>query len=131
MSKSHDWAWNELEENDRAACRTCGLVIPKCKPFDEVPKQAKRDPGGCPHTQFSANVAVNRIEDKGQFMADIRVECTDCGTPFQFLGLEPGIDTHGARVSLDGLEARIALTPNGVAPNPLQRLSFNVNKFDG
>jgi len=71
------------------------------------------------------------LEDKGgAFMAEITIVCGDCGIPFQFLGLEPGIDTQGARVSIDGLEANIAICPQGAKPSPLQRMAFNVNKFD-
>lgn len=85
----------------------------------------------CEHKNFEAKVAVARLEDTGQFMAEITVRCTECDVPFQFLGLEAGIDTQGAKVSLDGLEARIAIVPEGARPNPLQRMAFNVNRFDG
>lgn len=84
----------------------------------------------CQHKNFAAKVTVNRLEDSGGFMADIAIECTQCGTPMEFLGLQPGIDTQGARVSIDGTEARIALSPRGSKPNPLQRLAFGINKFD-
>lgn len=80
----------------------------------------------CPHLAFAATVNVARLEDTGQFMAEVRVRCTDCGLPFQFLGLEAGIDLHGARVSVNGLEANLAIAPQGKAPSPLDRLIFNV-----
>lgn len=85
---------------------------------------------GCKHENFHAKVDIDRLEDTGQFMAGITVKCTQCNKPFQFLGLEPGVDTGGARVSVDGLEARIAICPEGARPNPLQRMSFNINRFD-
>ncbi|WP_439392342.1 hypothetical protein ACRQ5Q_22365 [Bradyrhizobium sp. PMVTL-01] len=85
----------------------------------------------CKHMNFAAQVNVARMEDTGQFMADITVRCSECNVPFQFLGMEAGIDTHGARVSVDGLEARIAICPQGARPNPLQRMAFNVKRFDG
>lgn len=85
----------------------------------------------CAHKDFHAEVHVIRLEDTGGFMAEITVKCTQCGIPFQFRGLEPGLDTHGARVSIDGLEARIAICPQGSRPSPLQRMAFNVNKFEG
>lgn len=84
----------------------------------------------CKHEDFHARVGVARLEDTQQFMAEITVECSQCKTKFQFLGLEPGIDTQGARISIDGLEARIAIVPNGSRPSPLQRMAFNVNKFE-
>lgn len=82
----------------------------------------------CKHMNFEANVAVARIEDKGRFMAEIRVHCKDCGVPFQFMGLKPGLDFNGATVSLDGLEANIGIHPQGQQPNPLQQLmGYSIN----
>lgn len=85
----------------------------------------------CKHMNFAAKVEVSRLEDTGQFMAAVTIRCVECAKPFQFLGLEPGIDLQGARVSLDGLEANIAICPEGVRPSPLQRMSFGVERFQG
>jgi hypothetical protein len=82
----------------------------------------------CRHEDFKANVRVARLEDSGRFMAEITVRCSQCDKPFQFLGLEPGVDLDGARVSIDGLEANIAIAPEGARPNPLQRMSFGVRR---
>jgi len=86
---------------------------------------------------FKAFVDVHRLvdgKDTGTvtgYTADVRIECADCGKPFQFLGLEPGVDTAGARASIDGLEAHLAICPHDERPNPLQRMAFNIRKFDG
>ena len=85
----------------------------------------------CEHHNFKAAVKVARLEDSGQFMAEVTVMCSDCSKPFQFLGLEPGLDLQGARVSIDGLEANLAICPEGAKPSPMQRMAFNINKFDG
>lgn len=85
----------------------------------------------CAHLNFDAQNKVARLEDSGQFNLEVTIHCTDCGTKFQFLGLEPGIDLGGARVSVDGLEARLAICPQGEQPNPFQRMQFNINRFDG
>lgn len=85
----------------------------------------------CKHPEFDASVGVARMEDTGEFNAEITIKCRACGMPFQWLGLEPGIDTQGARVSVDGIEARIAICPFGSRPNPMQRMMFNIAKFDG
>lgn len=90
----------------------------------------------CPHLEFAASVGVGRLtQTEGGpvtgYVAEIRVNCRDCGKPFQFLGLEAGYDSQGARVSLDGLEANIALTPEGEKPNPFQRISYNISSFNG
>lgn len=87
----------------------------------------------CKHNKnhrVEAKIACFENVENG-FMAEIRIFCGDCGHPFQFQGLEPGIDTHGARVSIDGLEANIAIFPDGARPSPLRRMAFNVKKFDG
>lgn len=65
----------------------------------------------CKHMEFSANVAVNRFEDSGGFMADVRICCKDCGQPFRFLGLPMGLHFGGATVGADGTEARLAICP--------------------
>ena len=85
----------------------------------------------CTHEDFAAKVGVARLEDTGQFIAEITISCSQCGLPFEFLGLAPGVDTQGATVSVDGQEARIAIVPKGARPNPLQRMSFGIRKFDG
>lgn len=80
----------------------------------------------CPHMNFRANVTVNRIEDRGAFAADVRVWCADCNLPFQFLGLEAGLDMQGARVSVDGLEARMAICPQGQSPSPFDNILLKI-----
>ncbi|MFK8398124.1 hypothetical protein M2D07_006385 [Pseudomonas sp. BGr12] len=85
----------------------------------------------CKHNNFDAAVGVARIEDKGRFMAEIRISCRDCGVPMQFMGLTPGLNYDGANVSLDGLEANIGIHPRGQRPNPLQALlGYTVSKHN-
>jgi len=76
----------------------------------------------CEHHNFDADVRVARIEDKGRFMAEIRITCRDCGTPMQFMGLAPGLNFNGATVSLDGLELNVGIHPQGERPSPFQQL---------
>lgn len=73
----------------------------------------------CKHMNFEASCKVARLEDSGRFMFEATVRCTECKKPFQFLGLQPGLDMNGARVSLDGLEINVAICPQGVRPTPL------------
>lgn len=86
----------------------------------------------CQHEDFEARVAVARLEPTKatgatamHFMAEVRIHCTQCKRPFQFLGLDPGIDLGGARVSIDGLEANIAICPQGEQPSALDRIAVN------
>lgn len=85
----------------------------------------------CKHMEFDAMVRVARLEDSGQFMADITVKCRECGIPMQFLGLEPGLDLQGARVSVDGLEAHLAIAPLGTQPSPLDRIQYAIRTGTG
>lgn len=84
----------------------------------------------CAHMNFEAACAVARIEDTGRFDIEVKVRCSDCGTQFQFLGLEPGYNPNGANVSIDGEAARLAILPRGAVPNPLQRMVHGKTRFD-
>lgn len=82
----------------------------------------------CKHMNFHAQVNVARLEDSGRFMAEVRIRCAECNRPFQFMGLEPGVDLSGARVSVNGLEANLAICPQGQEPSPLDRIILNVGR---
>lgn len=82
----------------------------------------------CAHKNFSANVSVSRLEDSGRFMAEVTIHCSDCGEPFQFLGLEPGVHLGGARVSIDGLDACLAIAPNSQVASPLARMTAGMKQ---
>ena len=80
----------------------------------------------CFHKNFQATVDVSRISTNGgeddkpdTFAADVRIKCGDCGEPFKFLGLRSGLDLAGARVSVDGMEARLAIWPANEEIRPL------------
>lgn len=73
----------------------------------------------CKHENFSADVAVARLSDVGKFVSDIKIHCADCGIPMQFKGVAAGYNADGAAVSIDGLELRIGICPQGAEPNPL------------
>ncbi len=75
----------------------------------------------CKHEAFNIDCKVARLEDVGKFQLDIKVICLQCKTPFQFKGLKIGLDLNGAMMSVDSLEARLAIVPSGVEPSPLQR----------
>ena len=84
----------------------------------------------CKHLNFSCNVDVNRIEDIGRFVADVRITCDDCGIPFRFIGLPAGMDYNGACVSVDATEARLAIAPKGEVLSELEGgvVGFSVRK---
>lgn len=70
----------------------CRCTPNKRTPFCGAPgcEWPKQKPRPCQHKDFRANVAVNRLEDTGRFMADVTINCSQYGLPFLFLGLEPG-----------------------------------------
>jgi len=67
----------------------------------------------CPHESFYGNFNINRFEDTGRFSADITIKCATCGEPFRFLGLAAGLDFDKPMVSIDGLELRAPIQPQG------------------
>ena len=64
------------------------------------------------HEDFNAYVVVNRLEDSGAFVADIRVKCAQCELPFEFPGLPVGLSCANVTVSWDGQELRVPLKPS-------------------
>lgn len=76
----------------------------------------------CAHHNFECDCKVARMEDSSRFMLEVKVRCTECGKPFQFLGLQPGLDFEGARVSVDGLELNVGISPEGARPSPLANM---------
>lgn len=76
----------------------------------------------CPHLSFYSVVRVARLEDIGRFVAEVKIRCRVCDTPFQFLGMPPGFNYEAPTVSLDGLEADLPICPQGAQPTPLQGL---------
>lgn len=86
---------------------------------------------GCEHLNFAAEVDVHRLTKQDDpatvtgFMTDVRIRCAECGRRFQFLGLDAGVDLGGAKVSIDGLEAHLALCPQGEQPSVLDRIAVH------
>lgn len=75
--------------------------------------------GPCLHSEFYANANVIRLTDHPEnpadrFALDLRVHCTECGTPFRFIGLPGGSNFEGATVSADGYEARLSIRPGAI-----------------
>jgi hypothetical protein len=87
----------------------------------------------CQHNKnhrVEAKIACFKDRPNG-FMAELRIFCGDCGKPCRDPAPIRETGTQGARVSIDGLEASIAISPEGALPSPMQRMSYNINKFDG
>ncbi len=82
----------------------------------------------CDHKHFYAAVDVTRLTDRdgrvSSFNADVKIRCADCGRQFQFLGLPAGVNLAGATASIDGLEARLAICPQGEKPSVLDNIGM-------
>ena len=75
----------------------------------------------CKHEAFHVAANIHGFEDTGGFLAEIRINCRQCGHPFQFMGLELGLNLNGAAMDVDGQEARLAIAPVGEIPQPLDK----------
>lgn len=80
----------------------------------------------CQHGKFRANVRVTSLEGVEGFTADITISCAECGEPFRFLGVEAGSSPHFPRVSVDGLELRAPIAPQGM-PTRATKATFDVS----
>ena len=85
----------------------------------------------CLHEDFRAEVGVHRLTSSEQgpvtgYMSEVRIWCAQCGLPFEFQGIEPGINLRGATVSIDNQEAHLAIVPHGTEPTPLDIIGFSI-----
>jgi hypothetical protein len=67
----------------------------------------------CKHEVFLARVEVNRLVDTGCFSADVTIMCKVCKEPFRFLGVPAGSSYEWPMVSVNGLELRAPIEPQG------------------
>lgn len=67
----------------------------------------------CAHENFTASVAVNRMEDTHPmaFVAHVKISCVACGEPFRFLGVKGGHSWKHPTASIDGLELCAPIQP--------------------
>jgi len=87
------------------ACRDIKSAIQDMKPPE--PDAA------CDHHICEAHVEIVNLTDTGRFSASVRVKCSTCGEPFRFLGLKAGLSPYEPLVSIEGLEARLPIEPEG------------------
>jgi hypothetical protein len=71
------------------------------------------DPSACTHPDFRSFVNVGRFEDTGRFLAEVLIYCATCGSPFRFLGVPAGIHWERPAASIDSLELRAPIEPEG------------------
>lgn len=79
-----------------------------------------RRPADCAHENFRCYADVNRIQKSELepetivcFTLDLKIFCTECGQPLEFVGLPLGMSYYRPTTSIDGLEARIPMVVPG------------------
>lgn len=105
----------EKEDGDEAP----KLVNREFTAEEKAQGQHLRGPANCKHGQILTDVKFNFLEDTGKYCADVRISCSECGEKFRFIGLPVGVNLSGATVSVDGLEARLAVVPESKGELPL------------
>jgi hypothetical protein len=108
------------------ALRLKGQVLPFIRIWDEdlrntlIPRETLADQppiildaDKCNHDHFQIECTVDRIEDVDPitFYANIRIRCTECETPFHFIGLPYGLAPTEPRLEVGGLECRMPIGP--------------------
>lgn len=73
----------------------------------------------CEHMNFRADVKVGRLTRSETdatvvaYNADIEIICADCKKQFEFVGLPMGFSHNEPRCSINALQARIPIKPQG------------------
>lgn len=104
-------------------CAPCSVEAAAFSPQPDLHRTHAADPDRpCPHENFDAVVAVNRLQagDGGAveaFSADIKVNCRDCGEPFRWIGAPAGLLPTQPCVSVDETELRAPLRPASSDPD--------------
>lgn len=69
----------------------------------------------CEHKNFKSNVKVGRLtNEEGKvtgYHASVEIHCTECMTPFQFMGLPLGINPSYPTTDIEGIELRQPIKP--------------------
>lgn len=84
----------------------------------------------CQHKNFKSEVKINRFEDRPELIAEIKINCSDCNEPMQFIGLPIGLSFSGASISPDGDEVRLAMLPQNVHMTPLEVIGAQLRGFE-
>lgn len=72
----------------------------------------------CEHHNFHVQANINRLskEEGGpitHYDAEMTIHCTDCGLPFEFIGLQCGMMPDRPTCNVNAQEARLPIKPKG------------------
>lgn len=87
----------------------------------------------CEHFNFETKVRIARLTDTEEgpvtgFSANIRIQCIDCGHPFEFIGVLGGYSPTQPMVNFDGSELRAPIRPSS---NPVEHVKVILNPGTG
>lgn len=94
----------------------------------QEPPGSDREPAGdpdraCEHRNFAVHADVNRLTRTDDdpaviaYMADLRVNCADCGEPFRWTGLQAGLSQARPMCNLDETVMAAPLRPASADPD--------------
>lgn len=88
----------------------------------------------CQHLEFKALVNVARVLDGetekiSYFMAEIEVECAECGQKFVFEGLPRGFNPNEPTSSCFGLKANLPIHPLTEADKQPESMRYVVKRL--
>lgn len=70
----------------------------------------------CAHPDFATEVGVHRLTESGDcvrnFVAEIKIRCTACGLPFQFLGAPTGFGFRYPTVDVPATTLHAPIAPD-------------------
>lgn len=99
--------------NDCHACNGTGNLAIKGINPEECDHSNMRIMTNVIHIQDDLHKPVNERRSK---LDIISVQCADCGTDFEFVGMSAGAHDVKPTVSFDGLEARLNIKPSRLEP---------------
>lgn len=84
-----------------------------CRRLGEAqePAAPKPKPEDCTHEQFAAVVAVARVLDVGEFVAEVKINCVACAVAMRFKGVPAGLNYRAPTVTIDGIELHAPVEP--------------------
>lgn len=89
----------------------------------DQPRTSADPDRACPHENFDAYVAVNRLTVSDDdptvrgYSADIRVNCRDCDEPFRWTGLPAGLSPAHPMCNIDETVLSAPLRPASADPD--------------
>lgn len=72
----------------------------------------------CEHLNFDGSIGVHRLSTVvdgpiDAYCAEVRIKCSDCGLPFEFIGVPQGLSGKQPMASIDFQELNCPIAPQG------------------